>query len=96
MLALTVAAPAWGANPTATATLAPIGTGSYVLTVTNTGPEALSDFIVDSGEESPATNVVPSPACVVSSVPFGPGSIVCTVAIAPGASAEMCYTGPRA
>lgn len=93
VLALTVAAPAWGANPTATATLAPIGTGSYVLTVTNTGPEALSDFIVDSGEESPATNVVPSPACVVSSVPFGPGSIVCTVAIAPGASAEMCYTG---
>ena len=93
VLALVGSVPASAANPTATATLAPIGTGSYVLTVTNTGSEALSDFAVDSGEESPATNLVPSSACVVSSIPFGPGSIVCTIAIAPGASAEMCYTG---
>jgi PASTA domain len=91
-LALTVAAPA-SASLTATATLAPIGTGSYVLTVTNTSPETITDFVVDSGEESPATNVVPSPACGVSTVPFGPGSILCKIAIAPGASGAMCYTG---
>jgi hypothetical protein len=92
VVALAIAAPA-SANPAATATVAPIGAGSYVLTITNTGSEAITDFIVDSGEESPAKDVVPSPACVVSGVPFGPGSIVCTIAIAPGASAEMCYTG---
>jgi PASTA domain len=91
-VALTVAAQA-SASLTPTATLAPIGTGSYVLTVTNTSPETIADFAVDSGEESPATNVVPSPACVVSTVPFGPGSILCKIAIAPGASGEMCYTG---
>ena len=91
-LALTVAAPA-SASLTATATLAPIGMGSYVLTVTNTSQEAITDFAVDSGEESPATNVVPTPSCVVSTVPFGPGSIVCKIVIAPGASGEMCYTG---
>jgi hypothetical protein len=93
LLAFVIAAPAPAANLTATATLAPIGTGSYVLTVTNTSPEAFTDFVVDSGEASPATNVVPSPACVVSTIPFGAGSIVCTIAIAPGASAQMCYTG---
>jgi hypothetical protein len=91
-LTLTLVASA-SADLTATATLAPIGTGSYLLTVTNTGSEAITDFIVDSGEAAPATDVVPSPACVVSSVPFGPGSIVCTIAIAPGASAHMCYSG---
>jgi PASTA domain len=91
VLALTAAAPAW-AGPSATATLAPIGTGSYLLTVTNTGSEPLTGFFAGAGNEPPATNVVPSPACSYGNTP-AVGTITCTIAIAPGASAQMCYTG---
>jgi hypothetical protein len=90
-LALTIAAPAW-AGPSATATLAPIGTGSYLLTVTNTGTEPLTGFFAGAGNEPPATNVVPSPACSYGNTP-AVGTITCTIAIAPGASVQMCYTG---
>jgi|SRR5271165_7308746 len=90
VLLLAVAAPAW-ASHSATATLAPIGTGSYLLTVTNTGSEPITEFFAGEGEE-PATNIVPSPACHYGNTP-AVGTITCTIAIAPGASAQMCYTG---
>jgi hypothetical protein len=90
-VALTVAAPAW-ASYSASATLAPIGTGSYLLTVTNTGSEPITGFIGAAGEEPAPTDIVPSPACHYGNTPVT-GSITCTVAIAPGASVQMCYTG---
>lgn len=91
VLALATASPAW-ANPSASATLAPIGTGSYLLHLTNTGNESITSFIVVAGEEPLVTNVVPSPACHYGSSPVT-GSITCTVTVPPAASTEMCYTG---
>ena len=91
VLALTVAAPAWAAY-SASATLAPIGTASHLLTVTNTGSAPITGFFAGAGEEPPATNIVPSPACHYGNTP-AVGTITCTIAIAPGASAQMCYTG---
>jgi|GEM_PF-3496706 len=90
-LALTVAAPAW-AGYSATATLAPIGTGSYLLTVTNTGSEPIGGFIGSAGETPVPMNIVPSPACHYGNSPVV-ASITCTITIALGASAQMCYTG---
>jgi hypothetical protein len=88
-LALTVAAPAWATESSATATLAPIGTGSYLLTVTNTGSGTLTEFEVLPGEVPiPPTNIVPSPSCETYS-----GFIKCRITVVPGASTQMCYTG---
>jgi hypothetical protein len=89
-LALTFASPAW-ATPTATATLAPIGTGStgsYLVTVTNTGSETIELFIV--GAE--ATSFVPA-SCNTLTVG---GGITCPSSLATGATAQLCYTGPAA
>ena len=86
--ALMVAAPAWGAA--GTATLAPIGTGSYLLTVTNTSSVPVSGFVFTAGEKP--TNIVPTPACKFGNTPVAE-SINCTIALAPGASAQVCYTG---
>lgn len=93
VLALTVAAPAW-ANPSATvtATLAPIGTGSHLLTITNTGSAPITGFVVGAGVEPVPTNIVPSPACQFGNTPFT-GSIKCSITVLPGASTQMCYTG---
>jgi hypothetical protein len=89
-LTLALATPAW-ATASATGTLAPIGSGSYLLTVTNTGPEAITSFAVSAREPSVPTNIVPRPAC------FGndptSSSIKCNLTIAPGAMTQMCYTG---
>jgi hypothetical protein len=82
LLMLTVAAPA-SASFSATATLAPIGTGSYLLTLTNTG-ETFTSFIV----VTEATVVVPSPACAISG--FG---VECGITVEPGHSTEICYAG---
>lgn len=92
-LALTVAAPAW-ASLSATGTLAPIGSGSHLLTVTNTGSEAIASFAVSVGEREAdvATNIVPRSACKFG-VP-ATNSIQCAIAIAPRAMTQMCYTGP--
>jgi hypothetical protein len=90
VLALALAAPAWAAS--ATATLAPIGTGSYLLTVTNTGSETINGFVVAAGEEPVPTNIVPNPACKYGNSPVS-ASINCTVTVAPGGSTQMCYTG---
>jgi hypothetical protein len=89
-LALAVAAPAW-ASPSATGTLAPIGSGSYLLSLTNTGSETITEFAVEAATTH-VSNIVPSPACK-----FGTPStkgISCIVTIAPGAMTRMCYTGP--
>lgn len=93
MLALTAAAPAWS-NPSAsaTATLAPIGAGSHLLTITNTGSSPITGFVVSAGSEPVPINIVPSPACQFGNTPFT-GSIRCTVTVPPGASTQMCYTG---
>jgi hypothetical protein len=91
VLALTLAAPAL-ASYSATATVAPIGTGSYLVTVTNTGSETITGFIGSAGETPAPTNIVPTPACHFGNTPVV-ASITCTIAIAPGASAQMCYTG---
>jgi hypothetical protein len=91
VLSLAIAAPAWAA-PEATATVAPIGTGgSYLVTLKNTGSEAITNFYVETGEPL-ATNVVPSPACMAGNSP-ATGSIACNATVAPGVSAQMCYTG---
>jgi hypothetical protein len=91
LVSLVVAAPALATIPSATATLAPIGTGSYLLTVTNTGSEPLTGFVVSAGEEPVPTNIVPT-ACQFSGSPFS-AAINCTIPLALGASAQMCYTG---
>jgi hypothetical protein len=86
-LALTVVAPA-AAAPGATATLAPIGTGYYLVTLTNVGPGTISGFVVSMGAEP--TNIAPSRTCV--DLPDA-GEIWCTLTLAPGASTQMCYSG---
>ncbi len=87
---LALATPAW-ATASATGTLAPIGSGSYLLTVTNTGSEAITSFAVSAREPSIPTNITPSPACFGND-PTG-SSIKCNVTIAPGAMTKVCYTG---
>lgn len=92
-LALTVTvAPAW-ASLSATGTQAPIGHGSHLLTVTNTGTEVITSFAVEVGEDfsGVATNVVPHPACEFGTP--ASSAIQCTITIAPGAMTRMCYTG---
>lgn len=95
LLALTIAAPAW-ASSVATATLAPIGTGSYLLTLTNTSSQTITGFVVAAGSEPSATNIVPSPACSLgtNNTPILiEDAVICNVAVAPGASTRVCYTG---
>jgi len=95
VLALAFAAPAW-AGSAATATLAPIGTGSYLLTVTNISPAPLSGFF--AAVQTPFTaGVAPAPACKIgqNTSPIEVDSaLICNVTIAAGASIQVCYTGP--
>jgi PASTA domain len=82
---LAVASPAF-ATTDATISAAPIGTGSYLVTVTNTGTDPISRFDIFAPS---ATNLAPS-TC-------GPGTLTgttgCAVTIAPGGTAQLCYTG---
>jgi PASTA domain len=91
VLALAVAAPA-SANAGVNAAVAPIGTGSYLITLTNSGPAAITGFVLGVGEEPKATNIVPSPACQYGSTPVS-GSLSCNIPVAAGASTQVCYTG---
>jgi hypothetical protein len=77
------------AAPSYTATVAPIGTGSYLLTVQNTGAEAITSVIFSGGEKP--TNITPS-SCALGNTPI-PASITCTVNVAPGGQLQVCYTG---
>jgi len=77
------------AAPIYTATVAPIGTGSYLLTVQNTGTEAITSVVFSGGEKP--TNITPS-SCVLGNTPLVE-SISCTVNVAPGAQLQVCYTG---
>jgi hypothetical protein len=90
VVALMVATPA-RAVTTATPTLAPIGSGSYLLTLTNSGSETITNFDVPAGQN--LTNAVPSPACNTSALS---GAIFCEITLVPGASTQVCYTGPAA
>ena len=85
--ALAVASPAF-ATTGATISAAPIGTGSYLVTITNTGTDPISRFDIFAPS---ATNLAPS-TC-------GPGALAgttaCTGTIAPGGTAQLCYTGGR-
>jgi hypothetical protein len=84
--ALAIAPSAW-ATVSGTATLAPIGTGSYLLTVTNTGDEAVGAVGLP-GNESTKNAVSSSGQCI----PFV-GSLLCTVELPPAKSAQICYSG---
>lgn len=93
-LALAFAVPA-SASPAATATVAPIGTGSYLLTLTNVSSGPLSGFVIPAGAAATA-NVAPAPACRVGtnvSPIIIENAVICTVTVAPGASTQVCYTG---
>jgi hypothetical protein len=99
VLALAVVTPA-SAAPSATVTLAPIGSGSgsYLLTLRNTGPEAIERFAFAVGEAnnphpaSTPTNILPV-TCTWNTP--SAEAINCT-AVATGATADVCYTGEAA
>jgi len=106
-LALTIATPAGAEDNQLTVTLAPVGTGSYLVTVVNTpsaanmpGAGAITSFKVGFGNAGPAlTNIDPSPTCGEGQATLGAQlitSILCRVTLAQGASAQVCYTGPPA
>jgi hypothetical protein len=80
-LSLAVATPAQAAV-SATATIAPIGSGSYLITVTNTGSETINGF--SAVTNFVVTGVVPIPACQFQVSSFVT-SVGCSLAVAPGA-----------
>jgi len=89
VLALAVPAVSSAATYTGTATLAPIGTGSYLLTITNTGI-AISAFdgLVADSAGSPTGVMTDAGTCGQLSNGF-----LCTGTIAVGASGHVCYNG---
>jgi hypothetical protein len=76
------------AKDAATLTATAPGSGSWVFGIENRGQSPITGF--ELGVSTPATNVVPSPACSFSSAT---GHIKCIVTVQPGAFTEMCYTG---
>jgi hypothetical protein len=73
-----------------TATVAPIGSGgSYLLSIQNTGSEAITSVFFSGGEKP--TNIVPS-GCTFGNTPVAE-SINCSVNVAPGGTLQICYTG---
>jgi hypothetical protein len=90
VLALALGAPAWASGSTieGTATLAPIGTGSYLLSVTNTGTDEIK-AVIFGGEN--LSNFASSPALSCSE---SLGHATCGGTIEPSASAQVCYSGP--
>jgi hypothetical protein len=91
LLLAAAVAPASGATPTATATLAPIGagSGSYLVTVKNTGSDTIENYSVITG--AGPTSVAP-PACRVGPV----SGMFCAIPIVAGGESQMCYSGPAA
>jgi len=94
VLALGLASPAW-AGSAATATLAPIGTGSYLLTVKNISTGPVSGFFTGV-QALPKAAVAPAPACKIGTN-INPievdAALICNLTIAAGASVQVCYTG---
>jgi hypothetical protein len=72
-----------------TAVVAPIGTGSYVLSVQNIGPEPITSVVFSAGEKP--TNIVPS-SCKFGNTPVI-NSISCAVNVPSGGDLQVCYTG---
>lgn len=95
LAAVTVAALASAASAASasaasyTAVVAPIGTGSYVLSVQNTGPEPITSVVFSAGEKP--TNIVPS-TCTLGNAPVV-NSINCAVSVASGGDLQVCWTG---
>jgi hypothetical protein len=92
LVAVTMTALASAASASAatyTAVVAPIGTGSYVLSVQNTGPEPITSVVFSAGEKP--TNIVPS-SCTFGNVPTV-NSINCTVNVTSGGDLQVCWTG---
>jgi hypothetical protein len=91
VLAMTVFGSAASAAgpPSYLATVAPIGTGSYLLTVQNLGAEPITSVTFSGGEKP--TNITPS-SCVLGNTPLVE-SITCTTTIGPGSRFQVCYTG---
>jgi hypothetical protein len=89
--ALALAAPATSSavTYTATATVAPIVTGSYLLTVTNTGPDVPGGF--DAAAVG-AKNVVADASCSAGIV----DAIACGGTFGAGAVVRVCYSGAAA
>ena len=84
---LAVAVPAWASGATEpSATLAPIGTGSYLLTITAGAEKVTSLGLV--GEN--ITNVAPAGICA----PQTDGVICGFAAVLPMTSMQFCYSGP--
>jgi len=85
--ALALAAPAWASGAAEpSATLAPIGTGSYLLTITAGAEKVESLGLV--GEN--ITNVAPAGICATQT-----DGIICGFAtVAPMTSKQFCYSGP--
>ena len=81
-LSLASVAPAWATGPTAT--LAPIGTGSYLLTIT-TGAEKLEHDLGLVGEN--LTNFDPA-GCSPQT-----GGVICTFELPAMTSKQICYSG---
>ena len=77
------------AATTVTVGIAPISnaSGSFVLTLTNTGAEPVTGFFVAVGETTNA-----DPATCVPNTPVV-GALNCQTAVAPGGSFQVCYTG---
>ncbi len=82
VLALPAAAPA---AMSSTATLAPIGSASYLLTVTNTGTETIGGLLVEAPN---AAGVVSDGGCLLLV-----GGFICDTPIPVGASLRACYNG---
>ncbi len=86
VFALALAPSAW-ATVSGTATLAPIGAGSYLLSVTNTGDESVGNVALPGNEAT--KNAVSSSGQCYGFV----GTLLCTVELAPSASGQICYSG---
>jgi hypothetical protein len=81
VLALVPAAAA--ARPSASATLSYVGNSTFVLTVSNTGPEAFEGF----NTAVTATNLVPASACENKETSFA-----CRGRLLPGEGKLVCFT----
>ena len=84
-VALSLAGAASASAFEGTATLAPIGTGSYLVTVTNTGTEKIQ-YVSLVGEN--VTNVASGGFCTPQA-----GAVLCEVEILPKAAKQICYSG---
>jgi hypothetical protein len=90
-VALALAAPA-SATASATLTVAPIGSGALFLTITDTGPEPITGYLVTNPGEQYAFNLVTGQVCQFEPWIGGPQRF-CAITVAPATSAQICFAG---